>query len=612
MSSSTRFLAVMALAKMVAGAGEAAAPKTNSTGAATGAATGGTTGAAAAAKVNAAVLNQDFYNYIFIVCGSLIAALLVWRVGIESVKYVRQLTCLNNDTQLYFTRPSDRFSSVKKHLLYAPVFSKRHNREFQLSSAINVGTLPTRLQLAFLIGYFGTNVAFCVVGIQWKGAAATVEGQLRNRTGILAVVNMIPLFIMAGRNNLLINWLNLSFDTFNLLHRWFGRIVVLEAVAHTVAWAFQAGSWSAVQKAITTDPMKMYGFIGTVAFVAISIQASSVLRHAFYETFKYIHIALVILVIIAVWYHLKLANLPQITLLYGVITLWVLERVVRILRVVFRNGGGSKALVEALPGNACRVTVDMARPWTFKAGQHAYIYMPAIGLWTSHPFSVAWSEEAEKLDSEKLAMNRQDILAMQKTSMSFIIRERTGFTKKLFKKAEAAPDGKFTTTIFAEGPYGGMHQMTSYGTVMLFAGGVGITHQVPHVRNLVAGFANGTVATRKVVLVWIIQSPEHLEWIRPWMTSILAMDKRRDCLRIMLFVSRPRSTKEIHSPSATVQMFPGRPNIETLIDLEIENQVGALGISVCGSGALSDDVRRACRMRQHKSNLDFVEEAFSW
>jgi hypothetical protein len=132
------------------------------------------------------------------------------------------------------------------------------------------------------------------------------------------------------------------------------------------------------------------------------------------------------------------------------------------------------------------------------------------------------------------------------------------------------------------------------------------------VRDLVAGYANGTVAARKIVLVWIIQSPEHLEWIRPWMTSILAMDKRRDVLRIMLFVSRPRSTKEIHSPSATVQMFPGRPNIVTLLDLEIENQVGAMGVSVCGGGALSDDVRKAVRNRQHASNIDFVEEAFSW
>jgi len=326
------------------------------------------------------------------------------------------------------------------------------------------------------------------------------------------------------------------------------------------------------------------------------------------------HIALVILAIITIWYHLKLNDLPQITILYGVISLWALERATRVLKVMYRNigKGGSKTLVEALPGNATRVTIEMARPWTFKPGQHAYLYMPALGLWTSHPFSVAWSEEAENLDPEKLAMNRQDILEMQKTNMSFIIRARTGFTNKLYKKAEASPDGKFYTKCFAEGPYGGMHLMHSYGTVMMFAGGVGITHQVPHVRDLVAGYANGTVAARKVVLVWIIQSPEHLEWIRPWMTAILAMDKRREVLRIMLFVSRPRSTKEIHSPSATVQMFPGRPNIETLMDIEMENQVGAMGVSVCGSGSLSDDVRRAVRTRQHGGNIDFVEEAFSW
>lgn len=42
------------------------------------------------------------------------------------------------------------------------------------------------------------------------------------------------------------------------------------------------------------------------------------------------------------------------------------------------------------------------------------------------------------------------------------------------------------------------------------------------------------------------------------MTEILAMEKRRDILKILLFVTRPKSTKEIHSPSATVQMFPGR------------------------------------------------------
>jgi hypothetical protein len=85
--------------------------------------------------------------------------------------------------------------------------------------------------------------------------------------------------------------------------------------------------------------------------------------------------------------------------------------------------------------------------------------MPGLSLWQSHPFSVAWSEEGENLDDEKLAMNRQDILAMRKTKISFIIRERTGFTKKLFKKAEASPSGKFETKCFAEGPYGGLHKV---------------------------------------------------------------------------------------------------------------------------------------------------------
>jgi NAD(P)H-flavin reductase len=340
----------------------------------------------------------------------------------------------------------------------------------------------------------------------------------------------------------------------------------------------------------------------------------SVVRHAFYETFKYLHIALVILAIVGIWVHLK--DLPmQLHILMGCIGIWALERSIRVLRLAYRNlgSGSSKACVEALPGNAVRVTLDLVRPWKFKPGQHAYLYMPSVGLWTSHPFSVAWSEEAENLDEKRgIPKDRHEILALRKTRISFVIRARTGFTNKLFVKAEQAPNGTLYTKCFAEGPYGGIHSMESYGTALLFAGGIGISHQVPYVRNLVSGFANGTIATRKVVLVWVIQSPEHLEWIRPWMTEILAMDRRRDVLRIMLFVSRPRSTKEIHSPSATVQMFPGRPSVETLLDMEIENQVGAMGVSVCGSGSLSDDVRAACRRRQHVSNVDFVEEAFSW
>ncbi|KAH8880743.1 hypothetical protein GQ53DRAFT_523797 [Thozetella sp. PMI_491] len=592
----------------------------NSTGAAAGATAGGeTTQVAGAATIftSAATANELLPEYLLIVLGSISAALLVWRITTIIIKYVRTVAGLNNETQRYFAEPSEKVSWFKRNIQYSPIFSKRHNREFQLSSAINMGTLPTRLQLAFLIGYFATNVVFCVIAIDFSAKFATVASVLRNRTGVLATINMIPLFLMAGRNNPLIKLLGMSFDTFNLLHRWFGRIVVLEALAHTLA--FLAGNastngWAAAFNTAVTVPYMMYGFIAVCAMVAISIQASSAIRHAFYETFKVLHIALAVLSVVGLYYHLNLKHLPQLVYMYPVIVLWIFDRAARLIRLGWHNvgAGGTKTLVEALPGGACRVTVTMARPWNFKPGQHAYLYMPSVSYWQSHPFSVAWSEAAESLEGEKLPMDRQDVLAMRKTSMSFIIRGRTGFTGALYNKAAACVDGKMMTRCFVEGPYGGMHMMHSYGTVMLFAGGVGITQAVPHVRDLVVSYSNGTAATRKVVLVWIIQSPEHLEWIRPWMTEILAMEKRREVLRILLFVSRPRSTKEIHSPSATVQMFPGRPNIDTLLGIEMENQVGALGVSVCGPGALSDEVRRAVRNRQYQGSISFVEEAFSW
>ncbi|KAL8719162.1 MAG: hypothetical protein Q9225_003802 [Loekoesia sp. 1 TL-2023] len=571
-------------------------------------------------KAAAAVDNARFARYILTALAALVFSLTVYRIVIQSIRYIRTLTCLNNDTQKYFKMPNLAFGAIKQHLLYAPLFRRRHNRELHFAW-FHLGYIPTRFQSVFLAAVIAMNVTLSVWGIEWNGTRAAALSHLRNRTGALSVVNMIPLVILAGRNNPLIGLLNISFDNFNLVHRWFGRIVVLQALAHTIAEVMKIvdkAGWKALQAAFQNSQMLITGLVATIAFVAIVLQASAALRHAFYETFLHLHIALVILSIVFLWKHLENTH-PQKYLL-AVILLWAMERLIRLTSLVYRNvgRGGTKAELELLPGDACRVTLKMVRPWTFQPGQYAFITVPSVGLWTSHPFSLAWSSSAaddNQQDSEKgYKISPEDILdnSNDKTTMSLIIRRRSGFTDKLFEKADRSTTGITTVTAFVEGPYGGHAVLHSYGTVMIFAGGVGITHQVPFVRDLVAGYASGTVAARKVILTWVIQSPEHLEWIRPWMTTILAMDKRRDILRIQLFVTQPRSTKEIHSPSATVQMFPGKPNVDTLIEMESENQIGAMGVSVCGTGGLSDDVRAAVRRRQGVRNIDFLEQGFTW
>jgi hypothetical protein len=184
--------------------------------------------------------NIQFATYALLSLASLVCAIAVYRVVLSGVRYLRTVTSFNNSTQNYFRVPNPWFSSAKEYILYAPLFRYRHMQELQLFQRWSMGVLPTRFQTLFLVGLIGMNVGLCVAGIEWTQAGTQVMSiHLRNRTGTLAVVNLIPLVIMAGRNNPLIKVLNVSFDTFNMAHRWFGRIMVAEAVAHTVAWAVQ-------------------------------------------------------------------------------------------------------------------------------------------------------------------------------------------------------------------------------------------------------------------------------------------------------------------------------------------------------------------------------------
>ena len=199
---------------------------------------GGGGGTGRSSSGSTATSDSYFFGYyILMTLAAILVALATYRFLLYSVRYVRLLTCLNNEKQMYFCMPNLGFARVKEHLLYAPLFRQRHNEEIHLCYRLSLGVLPTRFQSLLLSGIVAMNVIFCTYGIEWSSAGSTeMLSHLRNRTGTLSIVNMIPLVIMAGRNNPLIGLLNISYDSFNLTHRWFGRIVTVEAIVHTAAW----------------------------------------------------------------------------------------------------------------------------------------------------------------------------------------------------------------------------------------------------------------------------------------------------------------------------------------------------------------------------------------
>ena len=223
--------------------------------------------------------------------------------------------------QKYWSTDKTRFwPRFKKYRLYSPLFRTRHNKEIQLSSAISVGTLPSRLHTLLLVLYLASNVAYCCLLDYKRANKASLLAELRGRTGHLAVINMVPLVVLAGRNNPLIPLLRVSFDTYNLFHRWIGRIVVLESILHTMAWAVNmhtARGWAGVQKRIAEDAFTQYGLVATVAMVIILFQAPSMVRHAFCETFLHLHQFLALAAFLGVFVHVQKGNLPQRKMFQG-------------------------------------------------------------------------------------------------------------------------------------------------------------------------------------------------------------------------------------------------------------------------------------------------------
>ncbi|KAF2247273.1 hypothetical protein BU26DRAFT_345199 [Trematosphaeria pertusa] len=565
----------------------------------------------------------DCFLYLLLACGIFLLGLRIWGMW---WRHTRHLSVMGNPKkQAYWAQNRTRWWPwLNRHLLVAPLHKKKHNAQFQISAAIDNGTLPGRWHCIMLVMYGALNLAWCLALPYRDAESKAIVAALRGRSGTLAALNLIPTVLFALRNNPLIPLLQVSYDDFNLFHRWGARITIIESVIHTAAWlhnTLQGNGWQAVADALRDEESYTWGMVCTCAFVFLGIQAWSPIRHAFYETFLNIHRLCVIVAFVGLYLHLERHGLPQLPWMYLVILFWASEWAMRALYVVYYNirlTRTSRITVEAMPGEAVRLTIDLVRDWHPRPGCHVHLYMPALSLWSSHPFSVAWAATSPTPTSsqEKTISTLEGGTALipsapaKSRQLSLICRARTGLTRKMYERACRAPGTYFSTWGFIEGPYGGAHSLDSYGTCLLFAGGVGITHQVLYLRHLISGYALGTTATQKLTLIWTVPDSESLEWVRPWMDEILRMPGRKDILRIKLFITRPKG--RVESSSETVKMFAGRPNVATLIEEEVRSRVGAMAVTVCASGGFADGVRAGVRPWLTEGSVDFVEEAFTY
>ena len=224
-----------------------------------------------------------------------------------------------------------------------------------------------------------------------------------------------------------------------------------------------------------------------------------------YEWFLNSHLFLFVVVLIAIWRHVSSKKPAELFLRIG-IYLWTMATVVHWALFGFRNfvfgrpyatavatrlsnkDPSVRALIDK--SNVLQVDITVPRPWRVKAGQSIFLSIPKLGLFTGlrgHPFIISWWE--------------RDIKGL---TISLLVKSRGGFTAELDRHTNK------NLLAFIDGPYGTQHDFGEYGTVIMFASGIGIAGHISYIKELISGYNECAVKTRRIRLLWEIE--EKSEW----------------------------------------------------------------------------------------------------
>ena len=227
----------------------------------------------------------------------------------------------------------------------------------------------------------------------------------------------------------------------------------------------------------------------------------SCIRTPFFEFFIKSHLSLAILIVYAVWRHLT--GFSSLIRLYVIIAaaIYAFTSVIRYIRLLYRQWSWSQPYATAQvleiqkSNDALCLQIKVRRPWNIRAGQFVYLWIPFCSFWSffqTHPFTVSWWDQ----DSD----GRGAVIYV-------LLKPMHGRTAKLARHA-----GAVALKTWIDGPYGGGQDLGEYGSILMFASGIGIAAQVPYIKELLRSIHESKVKTRSILLIWQLEKESKLHF----------------------------------------------------------------------------------------------------
>lgn len=403
--------------------------------------------------------------------------------------------------------PINNALALVRFVFYRPIPVLRYRkREFQFPGPGTVFIVLAALAFVTLYCFVPQPLYYASIGFG--------SPPLAIRAGMLAVAMMPWIIALSTKANFITFITGIGHERLNVLHRWAAYICLFLSLLHTIPFyitpIWDEGGLSTF-KNYFNGSLYPYstGIAALVPLIVLCLHSLPIIRHQMYELFVTLHVPISIVYLGLLFWHCH-NYLTSWNYLWATTAIWLASYCVRLFYLnwtkPWRKSAlfiGDSAAVTILPENAVKVTIPTQVRWT--PGQYVYLRMPGISIFENHPFTIA------SLCSDDF---RSDFGEGQYRDMTLVFRPFGGFTRKVLQSAvDKGPEHVYQA--FIDGPYGGMRRdLASFDTVILFAGGSGITAIVSQLLDLIKKMRDGKAVTKRVHLVWALKRPETMEWFK--------------------------------------------------------------------------------------------------
>lgn len=329
------------------------------------------------------------------------------------------------------------------------------------------------------------------------------------RNAWVTVTQLPFLYLLASKSSIIGAIAGSSYERLNWLHRWVARTMFVTATVH--GWHF----WSEYQRAgivsymIKMMPMIKYGLGAWGLLLWANVSTLAPLRHWNYELFVAQHMLTWILFLWVI--HAHVPSYAQYNVWFAVAAL-CFDRFYRTVLLIWQNvkfrpnrsgckGGqriGHQAQIRAVGEDIAVVTIkDVHFSW--RAGQHLYMWIPKIGLADHHPYTIAC---AHSLPGTCIC-----------NSIQLVVRKHKGFSRRLHSHAKKmqASGKKETVTAFVSGPYGLPPLWDVYETLVLISASTGASFTLPILESVLQS-KQRTVCTRRIDFLLAAKKGDEIDY----------------------------------------------------------------------------------------------------